>query len=179
MYIMFWFICFPAHHSLWSTATNDTNKQSTSCSVCEACIPKWNKSALIAATASEQCHHSTCLLHPCCCCGKRCGQKWGGCQYLKEWRLELLSPAELEQNTFSFCLQSHSSHPVTQIPFCFCRGCWIRFCRGTTAESPAAAWQGEPRPCQPHNWPFCGSWFSCRCLSTPFHVNLNICSSER
>lgn len=44
---------------------------------------------------------------------------------------------------------------------------------------PTAAWRGEPRPCQPHNWPFCGSWFSCRCLSTPFHVNLNICSSER
>lgn len=71
----------------------------------------------------------------------------------------------------------------------FCRSCWIRFCRGTAAERLTAPWWCEPGPSvSPWTWkengPFTGHDLA---VAKPlpflpflsFHVNLNICSSER
>lgn len=149
----------------------------------------------MAANFPEQCHNfnetdpPTLLLWQ-TVLGRKKNKKKGQWQHLrKNEGLELLFSAGREQNAFSFCLQSHGSHPVTQIWFSFCRSYWIRFCRGTAAERLTAPWWCEPGPSvSPWTWkengPFTGHDLA---VAKPlpflpflsFHVNLNICSSER
>lgn len=96
-------------------------------------------------------------------------KKGGGCHCLEEgWR----AGAALFSWTGAEHIQLLSTEPqqpsCNADSLCFCRGCWIRFCRGTTAERLTEAWWGEPGPCRPQNRPFHRSWFSCRCLSSRF-----------
>lgn len=145
----------------------------------------------MAANAPEQCHHSMRQLHPHWCCDKQCWQK-----KKKKKRTVSVSEEEWKAGAALFSRTGtehiHLLSTEPRQPSCdtdlvfFCRGCWIRFCRGTTVERLTAPWWRDPGPSvSPWTWienaPFTGHDLAVA-EPLPFlllHVKLNICSSER